>query len=110
MEKEKSMMKKLVVLVVLAGLATGCGVIPASGLLATTTKVPGWYYGDDNPTGASKTGQACLSNYLMLFATGDASIAQAMANGNIKNVSTIDHSVESYLFLYARYCTIVKGD
>jgi len=105
-------MKKLIALamVILAFCVSGCGLIPSSGLLITETRLPGVYHGDDNQSVMIATGEACLVNYLLLYAKGDASIAKAMENGNIKNVATVDHSINSYLILYARYCTIVTGD
>lgn len=60
--------------------------------------------------GSRKTGEACASNVLGLFATGDASTESARRNGGIAKVSTVDHSSFSLLFLYSRFCTVVHGE
>lgn len=60
--------------------------------------------------GSRKTGKACASNVLGLIATGDASIDKARRNGEIAKVSTVDHNSFSLLFLYSKFCTVVRGE
>lgn len=61
-----------------------------------------------NGTG-TKTGEACASSILGAIATGDASVAAAMANGGIKEVAHVDHDIFGVLGIYATTCTIVVG-
>lgn len=58
---------------------------------------------------ASKFGKSCAHNVLGMVATGDASIEAAKKAGNISTVSSVDGHGTSVLFLYSRYCTVVKG-
>ena len=58
---------------------------------------------------ASKFGKSCAQNFLGLVATGDATIEAAKKAGGIATVSSVDGYGTSVLFLYSRYCTVVKG-
>ena len=60
--------------------------------------------------GSKKKGEACASNVLGLFATGDASIEKARRQGDVAKVSSVDHSSFSLLFLYSKFCTVVHGE
>ena len=86
---------------------TSCAsVMPQGGLLYHDIK----YGVDATPaTSATKTGEACTNAVLGLVASGDASIEQAKKNGNITEVSTVNASSFSLLFVYNKYCTIVTG-
>jgi hypothetical protein len=58
-----------------------------------------------------KKGEACVSSYLYLYATGDSSIQSAKKNANIKNIYQVQYSVLAYgSFLYHKQCTIVYGE
>jgi len=59
--------------------------------------------------GGSARGEACATSILGIFATGDATIDAAKKNGSIAQVTVIDHSANSILGFYAKYCTIVYG-
>jgi hypothetical protein len=61
-----------------------------------------------NPVG-HKIGSASSVNILGFIRKGDASIKQAVRNGGIKNISTVDEKREFYLFFYRR-TTIVSGN
>ena len=56
----------------------------------------------------TKEGKACAKSYLALFATGDASIKAAAAEGGITNITSVDHE-SSWLLIFGEYCTIVRG-
>jgi hypothetical protein len=58
----------------------------------------------------TKEGRACARTYLGVYATGDASIQTAAKNGNIKNVTTIDHHAKNLAGVIGDYCTIVRGN
>ena len=47
---------------------------------------------------------------ILVFATGDASIATAAANGGIKRIHHVDNETMNILGIYARYTTVVYGE
>jgi TRL-like protein family len=47
---------------------------------------------------------------ILVFATGDASISAASANGGISRIHHVDHETLNILWLYAKYTTIVYGE
>ena len=57
----------------------------------------------------SKTGSACTSNILGIFASGDASVEAAAKAGGITNISTVDKQFTNYAFFYGKMCTFVTG-
>lgn len=59
---------------------------------------------------ASKRGEACATNIVGIIAQGNASIDAAKRNGGITQVTSVDSSVYSVLGLYAKVCTIVRGN
>jgi len=56
-----------------------------------------------------KTGRATAWG-ILVYATGDASISAAMANGGITRIHHVDHETMNILGVYARYTTIVYGE
>jgi hypothetical protein len=59
----------------------------------------------------SKVGVSSNYSVAWLIAWGDAGVAAAAKNGDIKVVNQMDMGIESYLFgLYVRRDTIVYGD
>jgi hypothetical protein len=57
-----------------------------------------------------KRGEACTTNVLGLFTSGDASMSSAMKNGAITVVSSVDHHYKSIFGVYGNMCTIVTGN
>jgi hypothetical protein len=47
---------------------------------------------------------------ILVFATGDASIETAAANGGITRIHHVDHETMNILGIYARYTTVVYGE
>ena len=47
---------------------------------------------------------------ILLYATGDASISAAAANGGITRIHHVDHETLNILGVYAKYTTIVYGE
>lgn len=87
-----------------------------TGCMGVASPVLGWVYTDakfgdeaENGVAATKTGKACAQSYLTMFATGDASVDTAKANGGITQVSAVDHSAKNILGIFGEFCTIVKG-
>mgnify|MGYP003573865948 FL=1 len=107
------MTKKILASICLLALAmsfTGC----AGGAFGGSSIMGSWFTDAKLPIQAnsgsgSKEGKACANSILGIVATGDASIEAAMADGGIKDVTTVDYKVNSILGLYATLCTIVKG-
>jgi len=65
--------------------------------------------GAGGPGTGTKSGEACASSILGIFASGDASISAAKAAGGITQVAHVDHNVSSILGIYASSCTVVVG-
>ena len=78
---------------------------PLAGMLYTDVSGPGAIYAKKQGT---RKGEAC-SQAIVGIATGDSSIQTAMKNGKITKVAHIDHTVNSILGVYAKYCTVVYG-
>ncbi len=57
-----------------------------------------------------KRGEACTQNILGLYTSGDASISNAMKNGGIISVSSVDRHYKSVLGIYGTMCVIVTGN
>lgn len=107
----KGTMKRLIgclSAIALAALFTGC--VGTNGPVAGSiyTDVWGPDSGGDS-TGSSKMGEASASGILG-FATGDASIKTAAANGGITKIQHVDHHTESVLGVWAKSTTIVYGE
>jgi len=92
---------------------SGCMIVdsPIKGILGTEV-----IWGDiatgksGSPTpDESKEGKACAESILGLLARGDASVRAAKENGNITEVTSVDHSAKNLLNIFAEWCTIVKG-
>lgn len=84
---------------------TSPGYGPA-GLLFTNTSIGS--YGTGKQGG--KTGQACAQSILGLVAFGDGSIEAARNQGGINDITSVSHEQFSILGLYAKMCTVVKGN
>ncbi len=86
-----------------------------SGCMAVASPAIGLLYADvqgpvaATEAGASKEGRSCATSILAMFATGDASIEAAAANGGISKISSVDHHTKNILGLWGEYCTIVRG-
>ncbi len=57
-----------------------------------------------------KQGELCNMNILGIASTGDASIDSVKRQASIKNVASIDRTYEGILGVYAKSCTIIKGN
>lgn len=58
----------------------------------------------------TKEGKACASNILGWFSSGEAGVKEAAVKGDIKKVKAVDYSVLTVLGVYAKLCTIARGD
>lgn len=59
---------------------------------------------------ASKEGIACAKSYMGLLALGDASVEISQKNGNIKEITSIELESYNFLGIYAKLCTVTKGN
>lgn len=104
-----SILKTIFVAVTITTLS-GCAHIASpvgNGLIFTSVQGP---VAATTSNAASKSGSACASNLLGLFAFGDASIKTAKADGNITTVSSVDHRTTTFLGIFGSFCTVVTGD
>jgi hypothetical protein len=91
-----------------AALLTGCAIghAPVTAPLTLNARGP---VSAGSAAGQSKVGRA-TSVGILFYATGDASISAAMANGGITRIHHVDHETLNLLGFYARYTTIVYGE
>lgn len=106
-------MKKILKLAPLAliALISGCattGMNSATGL-AVISEYTEAQLATSN-SGSSKKGEACTTNILGFYASGDSSIAAAKRNGNITKVASVDTSIFAVAGFYGKVCTIVRGE
>ena len=100
-------------MVVLAFLPLGCGMVGAPGYLPGSLSVNAVYPHDqayyNERTPNAKTGEACATAYLGWVAIGDAGVSAAMKAGGITKAETIDFRATNILGLIAKYCAVVTG-
>ena len=99
-------MKKLLLLLPLLISLSGCMTSPVTGALYSDFKGP--KFATETKLGQAE-GRSCVTSYLGLIALGDASITTAAANGGIKKISVVDHTVSNILGIINEYCTVVYG-
>jgi len=92
---------------------SGCMIVdsPIKGVLGTEVfwgDIATGKTGSPDP-GELKQGKACAESILGLLARGDASVRAAKENGNISEVTSVDHSARNLLNIVGEWCTIVRG-
>lgn len=96
----------LLALAVGVAFGTGCVYSPTGpGIIYMNVKGPIDPY---EGTRTTKTGEACQMTFLALFALGDASVETAKRNGDIREVTTIDHKSFNVLG-FGSFCTVIHG-
>ena len=94
--------------VIALGFGSGCAVAPYQpGSIYTGHSAP--MQATSNEVG-NKKGEACQSNILGVFSTGDASISAAAKAGGVAKVGTVNYSFSTILGLYSSTCTVVTGN
>jgi hypothetical protein len=103
-----SRLKIILAALTLAAL-TGCAMArsPVTGFIYSDVKDSMSATSNQRP---SKSGEACATSILGLFATGDASINTARNNGHINTISSVDTSASNIFGFYAKYCVTVRGN
>lgn len=84
----------------------GCTTVqsPAMGVIWMDVKGPV----DAGESVGDKMGEACAQSIAGVYATGDASIKAAAANGGITDIESVDHHSKN-MVIFGTYCTIVRG-
>ena len=103
------MLKRSMLALTCAALLSGCAVVGHGPVTAPLTiNMKGPVSAGPAATGA-KVGRAEAWG-MLVFATGDASISAAAANGGITRIHHVDHETLNILGIYAKYTTIVHGE
>ncbi len=100
-------MKNIIIALFAAATFAGC---------ASTQPVGGALYSDVHgpvaithlPKGPLR-GEACATSWLGMYATGDASVAEAAKAGGMSIVSHVDQHSNSLLFIKNTWCTVAYG-
>jgi hypothetical protein len=106
--KESPVTKRLILALSCVVVLSGCAVAhgPVTALVTIDMKGPV----SAGPAMTSpKVGRAEAWG-ILVYATGDASIATAAANGGITRIHHVDHETMNILGIYAKYTTIVHGE
>ncbi|MDH3662001.1 MAG: TRL-like family protein [Alphaproteobacteria bacterium] len=92
-------------------LLSGCGYWPRAGnngLLYTNVTMPVAILDQEAPV--VRTGEACSTGILGLYAAGNSSVNAAKSKVGITKISTVEERYTHYLLgAYTKYCTIVSG-
>ncbi|MBN2700757.1 MAG: TRL-like family protein [Methylothermaceae bacterium] len=90
---------------------SGCMIVdaPIKGVLGTEVTWGDIATGETSDRSTLKEGKACAESILGLLARGDASVRAAKQNGNITEVTSVDHSARNFLNVVGEWCTIVRG-
>lgn len=98
-------MKILIAVLALVTLAGCASVQPLGGIIYADVQGP--VATTHLPKGPLR-GESCATGWFGLFATGDASTAEAAKAGGMSIVSHIDqHS--THMLVYTKYCTVAYG-
>jgi len=96
--------------VAVIGMVSGCYTMPNGPVMAPIVMdQKGPVAGFDSDASATKVGRS-ESEGILIFATGDASIQAAAADGDISEIHHVDSEVLNVLGIYSRYETVVYGE
>jgi hypothetical protein len=87
--------------------------VGSMGCVAVSSPAIGWVMDVSGPimsNGAigSREGRACAQSIMGVYASGDASIKAAAANGGVTKIASIDHE-STWFIVMGEYCTVVRG-
>ncbi len=106
-------MKKLVLLLAVAGLGSGCGAV----VMGKPTGAGSLYsdvHFNENANGQAavgmKQGEGCSTSILSAIATGDSSALSAAKKAGITKIATVDGSHSNILGVLGKYCVVVSGE
>ncbi len=98
---------RIVTLVSLVMVASGCASVYPIGSLFTNVKLP--VEATPSTETATKIRQAECISFLSLLAIGDAGIEAAMRNGGITTVHHVDWEAQNFLGIFGKYRVTVYG-
>lgn len=102
---------KLGTIAATALMVSGCAYWPSAphnGAFYTNVTSPVAVLDQEAPT--VRTGEACSTSILGLFAAGDSSINAAKSKVGITKISTVEERFTQYVLgAYGKYCTVVSG-
>ncbi|MBI2058707.1 MAG: hypothetical protein HYT87_02970 [Nitrospirae bacterium] len=97
----------------LTGAFSGCvattGMFTPTGVAAVSIYTEPVVATNGSAAGKMKRGSACTMNIFGLVAIGDGGVREAMEDGEITQVISVDREVMNILFLFGKVCTIVRG-
>ncbi|MCF8366609.1 MAG: TRL-like family protein [Bacteroidales bacterium] len=102
-------MKKLLGLLLIAGLMSSCAFVatPVTGLVYTDIKAP---LAVTSNEGSTKVGTAKMQSILGIVATGDASIEAAAKSAGITKIHHVDYEATSIIGVIATFTVLVYGE
>jgi hypothetical protein len=101
-------MKKVLGLLILAALVSGCATQVPCGFILIDNTLP--LQVGDAAAKSTKVGTATSQSYLAMIAVGDSSIQAACKNGGITKINHVDWQVKSILGFIGEYTTTVYGE
>lgn len=102
-------MKKIIIPSIVVLLLAGCATIQPQGTIFTDLQVPVNVTSSSLDVSKMKVGKSSCKSFLGLVAQGDASIAAAVKNGNIKTIHAIDWKVKNIMG-FGQFECIVYGE
>jgi len=105
---EDRVMKTLIVALCCAVLLGGCAIAHGPVVAGVTLDMKGPVSAGPAMT-SPKVGRSEAWG-ILVYATGDASISAAMANGGITRIHHVDQETTNILGIYAKYVTVVHGE
>lgn len=102
-------MKKIIIPSIAVLLLAGCATIQPQGTIFTDLQVPVNVTLSSLDVSKMKVGKSSCKSFLGLVAQGDASIAAAVKNGNIKTIHAIDWKVKNIMG-FGQFECIVYGE
>jgi hypothetical protein len=109
MSKMKKLFKPVTLLlgIVSIALLAGCATPIPYGFFRSDMTIP--MTATSNAKG-TKVGTSQLKTYCTFYATGDASVDAACKDGDIKEIKSVDWTVDSWLGIISTYTTTVTGE
>ena len=102
---------QLLTLFFVAIFSSGCVTSPVQGVLYSDLKHSGLgTLAINEQVKSTKEGKASCKGFLGLFAVGNCTIEEAKKNGQISKIGSVNYKTTSYLGIYTKYTTVVKGE
>ena len=103
-------MKKILLPILADALLAGCATVQPIGVVLTDVQLPVAVSSSSVDASKLKVGSAKCQSILAIVAQGDASIAAACKNGNIKKIHAVDWKAKNILGVIGEYECIVYGE